>query len=120
MPARRLSLLASILVLWLSPSPLTTLCAQEQAAEAGYRVRKVTFGLVLSKAGKSRRLRTGLPFVEEWKFRSGGRELVVKSRARHGPALVELFEIASGRRKGKVFAYEVKDGRPPWAQGLGE
>ena len=65
-------------------------------------------------------LRTELPNVERYRFENAKREIVVKSRANHGPAVVELFDTKTGVRRGKVMAYAIKNGRPAWARGMQE
>jgi len=63
-------------------------------------------------------LRTELPNVERYQFRNGKREIVVKSRANHGPAVVELFDAKTGVRRGKVMAFAIQNGQPAWARGM--
>jgi hypothetical protein len=41
--------------------------------------------------------RTQLPEIENWKLIYGNRQIVVKSRGRHGPAAVELFNVVDVR-----------------------
>jgi hypothetical protein len=65
-------------------------------------------------------IRTELPNVERYRFENGKREIVVKSRANHGPAVVELFDTKTGARRGKVMASMIKNGRPGWARGMQE
>jgi hypothetical protein len=62
-------------------------------------------------------VRTGLPNVEETRFinQDGERMIAVKSRAEHGPALLELFDVQTGIRRDKILAYKVKGGKPAWA-----
>lgn len=58
---------------------------------------------------------SGLFFVEEYNFINNRNQLVVKSRGRHGPATVQLFDSRTGRQIDEIFAYEVTGGRPAWA-----
>lgn len=60
------------------------------------------------------------PNVEETKFINEQEQLVVKSRGNHGPATVQLFNSRTGRQEAKVMAYEISDGQPAWAAGMGE
>lgn len=63
---------------------------------------------------------TASPNIEETKFINEQRQIVVKSRGNHGPATVELFDSFTGKQKGRVMAYEIRDGEPSWAAGMGE
>ena len=58
-------------------------------------------------------VKSGKPFIEDWAFVPEG--LVVKSRAAHGPALIELFSLDKGEqieRIDKAFG----DDLPDWAK----
>lgn len=63
-------------------------------------------------------LRTAAQNVEEHHFRSGQRQMVVKSRGNHGPATVELFDVRTGTLRDKVLAYAIQNGQPEWARGM--
>ena len=63
-------------------------------------------------------VRTAAPNVETYRFTDGQRQLVVKSRGNHGPATVELFDVATGVLRDKVLAFAIKNGRPEWARGM--
>jgi len=64
--------------------------------------------------------RTQLPEIENWKLINGNRQIVVKSRGRHGPAAVELFNVVDGSLADKVMAFAIKNGKPEWARGFEE
>ncbi len=64
--------------------------------------------------------RTAGPNVEETRFINGQEQIVVKSRGNHGPATVQLFSARNGREEGRVMAYEIRNGFPVWAAGMGE
>lgn len=64
--------------------------------------------------------RTASPNIEETRWHRGQQQIVVKSRGNHGPATVQLFDTRSGRLDGSVMAYEIANGRPAWARGMGE
>ncbi len=64
--------------------------------------------------------RTQLFEIENWKLINGNRQIVVKSRGRHGPAAVELFNVVDGSLADKIIAFAIKDGKPVWARGLEE
>jgi hypothetical protein len=63
---------------------------------------------------------TASPFIEETRFIKEQEQIVVKSRARHGPATVQLFDTRSGAEQGKIMAYEIRGDQPAWAAGMGE
>jgi hypothetical protein len=60
------------------------------------------------------KLRAAKPFIEEWAFSDDGRHIVVKSRAAHGPAIIELFGLHNGPAEASVAAFE--ENLPDWAQ----
>jgi hypothetical protein len=62
-------------------------------------------------------VKTQLPFVEETRFLNwqGKQCLAVKSRARHGPAALELFDVHTGALVDKIMAYAVENDKPTWA-----
>ena len=63
---------------------------------------------------------TASPNIEETRFISEQNQIVVKSRGNHGPATVQLFNSRTGRQEGSVMAYEIANGGPTWAAGMGE
>lgn len=73
--------------------------------------------LVLYREGKPPRV-MAVPgtFIERWAYRSGGRQVVVRSRWHHGAAYIRLFEAATGRLLEKVPAYV--DPMPDWARAM--
>lgn len=64
--------------------------------------------------------RTAEPRVEEVRFHDGQSQIVVKSRAAHGPAVIQRFNTTTGAEIGRVMAYEVNYGRPTWAASMAE
>jgi hypothetical protein len=62
-------------------------------------------------------VKTQLPFVEETRFLNwqGKKCLAVKSRARHGPAALELFDAHTGALVDKIMAFAVENDKPAWA-----
>ena len=64
--------------------------------------------------------RTASPNIEQTRWQSEQDQIVVKSRGNHGPATVQLFDTRSGRQLGTVMAYELANGGPAWARGMGE
>lgn len=65
-------------------------------------------------------MKTKLPEIEEYDVSGDQSRIVVKSRAAHGPARVEMFDISSGERTDSIWAYEIKNGQPSWARGMEE
>ncbi len=63
---------------------------------------------------------TAMPKVETVRFIDGQRQIVVKSRGSHGPATVQLFNCNTGLEEARVMAYEIRNGKPAWASGMGE
>ena len=63
---------------------------------------------------------TAMPNVEETKFINEQQQIVVKSRAAHGPATVQLFDTQTGAQQSRVAAYNIRGGNPSWADGMGE
>lgn len=80
------------------------------AVEQG-RVRIIQDGRTLCS------LRPAMPFVEKYKLVNNNQQIIIKSRAKHGPATVELFSISNGSLDDKVLAFAIKNGRPRWAKG---
>ena len=64
--------------------------------------------------------RTASPNVEQTRWHAEQEQIVVKSRGNHGPATVQLFNSRSGRELGRVMAYDIRNGQPAWAAGMGE
>lgn len=62
-------------------------------------------------------LRPAMPFVEKYKLVNSNQQIIIKSRANHGPATVELFNVSNGSLDDKVLAFAIKNGRPAWAKG---
>jgi hypothetical protein len=58
-------------------------------------------------------VKSGKPFIEDWGFIPEG--VAVKSRAMHGPALIELFSVTDGKRI-KVIEKAFGDDLPAWAK----
>ena len=71
--------------------------------------------LVLCDKGKvTARVSAGKPFIEEWGFTAEGGHFVVKSRAAHGPAIIERFTRPEGKPAGSFAAFA--DDLPDWAK----
>jgi hypothetical protein len=93
----------------------------KMAAAAGVQVRVEQSQVRLLRNGKTIAVcRTQLPEIEKWKLINGNRQIVVKSRGRHGPAAVELFNVVDGSLADKVIAFAIDDGKPEWAHGFEE
>lgn len=91
----------------------------EQAAGETYTAA-VRLGMVTILDGTRRvaTCRTAAPHVEETRFINGQKQIVVKSRARHGPAVVQLFDTRTGAERDAVMANEIGNGQPAWAAGV--
>lgn len=93
--------------------------AAGQAQEPRYTASK-RLGSVLILEG-SRRVAIchtdGLQ-VQQVRFINGQKQLVVKSRSRHGPAVVQLFDTRTGAEKDAVLAHDIRVGQPAWAEVL--
>ena len=86
---------------------------ERQAQTASYNIRP-NGTLVICRKGKVLcRTQAALGFIEEWGFVKDGKHFVVKSRALHGPATVELMETETGKVEKQVKATE--DKLPEWA-----
>jgi hypothetical protein len=59
-------------------------------------------------------LQSSKPFIEEWNFSPDSKHVVVKSRAAHGVAIIELFSIRNGPAEVAVEAY--REDLPDWAK----
>jgi len=57
---------------------------------------------------------SGKPIIEQWGFDPDGIHVVLKSRALHGPAVIERFTIKDGFKKGACLAHDST--APAWAQ----
>lgn len=55
-------------------------------------------------------------FIEEWHFWENGKQLILRSRAKHGVATVERWDVASGRLLEKLWEYKVDAKSPAWAR----
>lgn len=55
------------------------------------------------------------PFIEQWNFADSDANVIVKTRAGHGPAYFMKYELATGKLLDHVFATDVKV-LPAWAQ----
>ena len=95
---------------WNHPSESASKSTPHVAVEQG-RVRVILDGRTLC------RLRPAMPFVEKYKLVNNNQQIIIKSRAKHGPATVELFNISNGSLDEKVLAFAIKNGRPRWAKG---
>ncbi len=86
---------------------------ERPAQTASYTIRP-NGTLVICRRGKILcRAHAALGFIEEWDFSKDGKHFVVKSRALHGPAKVELMETETGKVVTEVQASA--DKLPEWA-----
>lgn len=64
--------------------------------------------------------KTACPNIEQTRFINEQNQIVIKSRANHGPATVQLFNTHTGRQEGSIPAYELSQGGPSWAAGMAD
>jgi len=86
---------------------------ERPAQSASYNIRP-NHTLVMCRKGKIIcRVESVMGFVDEWDFLKDGKHFVVKSRALHGPATVELMETETGKVVEAIKASA--DNLPDWA-----
>ena len=91
-----------------------TVFEPERPAEtASYNIRPNDTLVICPKGKVICRAKSALGFIEEWGFLKDGKRFVVKSRALHGPATVELMETETGKVVEVVKASA--DKLPAWA-----
>lgn len=91
-----------------------TVYAPEAKVAASYKVRP-NGTLVICRQGQVLcRIKSGLPFIEEWRFLDDGKQVALKTRAAHGPASLELHETKTGQLLSAVKAAD--DKLPAWAE----
>jgi len=94
-------------------------CSSDDPA-AGLRIVKgVPIGsrlILKSPFGSQVTIPTGKPIIEAWGFAPDGLHVVVKSRALHGPAIIERFLMKDGSKSGSTPAYESDALPPAWAK----
>jgi hypothetical protein len=71
--------------------------------------------LVLCRKGKVlASIRSGRGFIEKWAFYANGSQLILVTRASHGPADIELHDTTTGKLIASVKAYA--ENLPEWAR----
>src|SRR6185295_5100638 len=91
-----------------------TVHADETKIAASYTVRP-NGTLVLFRQGKvAATLKSGRGFIEEWQFVDKGERLVLVTRGAHGPADIELHDVATGKLIKSVKPGD--DHLPAWAK----
>ena len=96
-------------------------CSEENHPKILRTVSGVPIGSRLVLRNPSRSLltiRAKKPVIEAWKFDPDGLHVVVKSRALHGPAIIERFVMRDGVRDGESPAYGPH--LPAWAVAYAE
>jgi len=86
---------------------------ERPAQSASYNIRPNNTLVICRKGSIICRVQSAMGFVEEWAFLKDGKHFVVKSRALHGPATVELMETETGNVVEKIKASA--DNLPNWA-----
>lgn len=103
------------------PSFTNTTPAAGAGESSPFEGKVIPGGVEMYEMGtKITTLKSSLPNVEAWKFVNGGSQVAIKSRASHGPAAVELFDVSGGVLREKVMAFDIKDGKPEWAASYAE
>ena len=82
-----------------------------------YEARSFPDKLEIYKVGKQI-IHCENPNIERWGFIDSGSHVVVRSRTEHQPAVLELFDTASGVRVSRVLVLEHKKSNPAWASGF--
>lgn len=72
--------------------------------------------VVYKGSAKQAEFTTGKGIIEAWRFVDGAKQVATKSRGLHGPASVELFDIATKRRVAAMQGFEINDKSPEWAK----
>jgi hypothetical protein len=92
-------------------------CSKPSEPAALNVVKGVPIGshLILRKPdGSLITITSAKPIIEEWGFDPDGIHIVLKSRALHGPAVIERFSIQNGSKAGACLAYVST--APTWAK----
>lgn len=92
-------------------------CSKPGEPETIRMVKGVPIGsrLVLRRPdGSLLTISAGKPIIEEWGFDPDNIHVVLKSRALHGPAVIERFTIKNGSKAAACSAYEST--APAWAK----
>lgn len=93
-------------------------CSSDDPAAGLHIVKGVPIGsriILKSPSGSQVTIPAGKPIIEAWGFAPDGLHVVVKSRALHGPAVIELFSMKDGTKAGTSPAFG--DHLPAWATG---
>lgn len=91
-------------------------CSDKDHPERLLIIKGVPIGsrlILRNPSGSLHTILAGKPIIEAWGFDSDGLHVVVKSRALHGPAVIERFLMKDGVRDGQYPAYA--SSLPPWA-----
>ncbi len=104
-----------------SPKPTATPKSTPKPVSGEITVKAFEGGVRLLRDGKFyREIRTVRPDVRGWKLVRSNSEIVIKSGIGREPGIVELFNVSSGERLGRVKSTDVKDGKPAWAKNFAE
>jgi hypothetical protein len=71
--------------------------------------------ILRNPSGSLRAIPAGKPIIEAWGFTPDGLHVVVKSRALHGPAVIERFRMKDGTKAGTCPAFG--NHLPSWTAG---
>jgi hypothetical protein len=96
-------------------------CSEQQQPERLLIVKGVPIGsrlILRNPSGSLITIPSEKPIIEQWGFDSDGLHVVVKSRALHGPAVIERFVMKDGSKSGTSPAYG--SAIPKWASPYSE
>lgn len=91
-------------------------CSVKQHPERLLIVKGVPIGsrlIMRNPSGSLTSIPAEKPVIEAWGFDPDGLHVVVKSRALHGPAIIERFQMKDGVKLGSTPAYG--SAMPEWA-----
>ena len=84
-------------------------CSEEHHSERLRIVNGIPIGshlILRNPSGVLLTIPAGKPIIEAWGFAPDGLHVVVKSRALHGPAVIERFLMKDGSKDATCSAYE--------------
>lgn len=96
-------------------------CSEEHDPRTLRVVQGVPVGsrlILRNPSGSLLTITAGKPIIEAWGFDPDGLHVVLKSRALHGPAVIERYRMKGGSRAGCCAAYGAH--LPKWASAYSE
>jgi hypothetical protein len=71
---------------------------------------------VMVSARRWEDFRAALPFIEKWGFADHDTTVIVKSRGRHGPSLIQRFSLKTGKLVDSTNGSARYSETPEWAR----